>query len=70
MSRDEGRSINFLLGAYPPNPLSLEIVLPRDFTGLLKTEAVYNAWDPRIDSGGRPVSDDYVLRVSKVIELD
>jgi hypothetical protein len=65
----EGRRINFILGERPPNPLTLEIVLPRNFTGLLRTQALYAAWNPALDSGVEPASDDYVLRVTRDIVL-
>jgi hypothetical protein len=34
-------SVEFLLGEGPPNPFVTEIVLPLDFSGLLRAEAVY-----------------------------
>ena len=66
---DEGRRITFSLGEHAPNPLTMEIVVPQNFEGLLKTEAVYNTWDPVTDPGEKPDSADYVLRVSRSIEL-
>jgi hypothetical protein len=61
---DDGKRINLSLGEQPPNPLVMEIVVPLEFHGRLELAAVYNNWDPEIDSGEKPVSDDYVLRVS------
>jgi hypothetical protein len=61
----EGKRIVFYLGEYPPNPLTLEIVLPLEFEGILKTSAVYNTWDPVVDAQEKPETDDYVLVVSK-----
>jgi len=63
----EGKRIVFSLGEYPPNPLTLEIVLPLEFEGILKTRAVYNNWDPGVDTQEKPDTDDYVLVVSKTI---
>jgi hypothetical protein len=34
-------SIEFILGEGPPNPFATEIVLPIDFAGFLRAEAVY-----------------------------
>ncbi|GHT85065.1 hypothetical protein FACS1894137_08880 [Spirochaetia bacterium] len=36
-------SIEFILGEGPPNPFTTEIVLPVDFTGFLRAEALYIA---------------------------
>ena len=76
---DEGKRINFSLGENPPNPLVLQIVVPKDFEGILETTALYNTRDDTIDPGlsgagiqrteGKSDTDDYVLRVSKVINL-
>ena len=66
---DEGRKIMFSLGEHPPNPLSMEIVVPENFEGLLKTTAVYNTWDPAVEPGEKPESGDYILRVSRTVEL-
>ena len=61
----EGKKIVFFLGEHPPNPLTLEIVLPLDFEGILKTQAVYNEWYPSVDPGEKPETDDYILVISK-----
>ncbi|MCL2472482.1 MAG: hypothetical protein FWF26_02285, partial [Treponema sp.] len=66
---DEGRRISFSLGEYAPDPLIMEIVLPENFEGALKTEAVYNTWDPEIDKEKESISNDYILRVSRTITL-
>ena len=66
---DGGRRVIFSLGEDPPNPLVLEIVLPQNFAGLLRAEAIYNIWDPDLDPDEKPGTDDYILRVSRVIEL-
>jgi len=65
---EEGRRIDFTLGENPPNPLVLEIVVPKDFSGILTTTALYNAWDSAIDSE-KPSTDDYVLKVSRTVDL-
>jgi hypothetical protein len=62
-------SISFILGEGPPNPFTTEIVLPRDFSGALRVEARYNAWDPAIDTLPPPEGDDYVLQVIKQVPL-
>jgi hypothetical protein len=59
----EQNSITFILGEGPPNPFTTELVLPRDFSGSLRAEALYGTWDPAIDTLPAPASDDYVLRV-------
>ncbi|GHV81442.1 hypothetical protein AGMMS49944_32330 [Spirochaetia bacterium] len=51
--RYSGDSIEFILGEGPPNPFTTEIVLPIDFIGFLRVEALYSA------AG----ADDYRLRV-------
>jgi hypothetical protein len=47
----------------------MEIVVPLEFHGRLELMAVYNTWDPAIDPGEKPISDNYVLRVSKGVYL-
>ena len=61
----EGQRIIFFLGEDPPNPLVLEIVLPLEFEGILKTQAVYNKWDPGVDTQEKPDTEDYIFVVSK-----
>ncbi|MDR0723244.1 MAG: hypothetical protein LBF75_10740 [Treponema sp.] len=61
----EQNSIRFILGEGPPHPFTTEIVLPRDFSGSLRVEALYNSWDPAIDKLPPPERDDYVLQVIK-----
>jgi len=61
----EGKRIDFFIGEYPPNPLTLEIVVPLEFQGILKTQAVYNKWDPGVDRAEKPDTDDYIFVVSK-----
>ena len=68
--RDEdGKKIIFILGEYAPNPLNMEIVIPVEFHGLLDADALYNFYDPLIDNGEKPASDDYIMKVSKRISL-
>ena len=66
---NDGRSIVFSLGEGAPNPLTMEIVLPLYFQGLLKASAVYNTWDPSIDPQEDSASVDYVLYVTKTVDL-
>ena len=65
----DGKRINLFLGEYPPNPLDLEIVVPLGFHGRLEFAALYNVWDPAIDPFPEPLTSDYVLRLSKNIDL-
>jgi hypothetical protein len=66
----EGRdSIEFILGEGPPNPFSTEIVIPLNFTGFLRVEALYTGWDGTIDTLPPPENDDYVLRVIRSIPI-
>jgi hypothetical protein len=63
-------SVEFLLGEGPPNPFSTELVLPLDFSGSLRAEAVYPVWDGSLDP--RPPPDaaaDYALRVITTVPL-
>ena len=65
----DGRTVIFHLGEYPPNPLSLEIVVPKYFEGMLGASALYDKWDDYIDPGNKPVTDDYLLKTSRSIKL-
>jgi hypothetical protein len=56
-------SVAFILGEGPPNPFTTEIVLPLEFSGSLRVEALYAAWDPTVDTLPPPDSEDYVLQV-------
>jgi heme/copper-type cytochrome/quinol oxidase subunit 2 len=67
---EDGRSFNFSLGENPDNPLTMEIVLPLEFEGILNTQTIYNEWDEAIDTGEKPDYDNYFLLVSKSMELD
>ena len=62
---EEGRRIDLLLGEHPPNPLVMEIVVPLAFHGRLELAAIYNTWDPEIDPWEKPVTENYVLRLSR-----
>jgi hypothetical protein len=55
--------MEFILGEEPPNPLSVEIVLPREFNVSLRAEALYTRWDPILDKEEKPKTDDYVFTV-------
>ena len=61
---DSGKKINFYMGEHPPNPLTMEIILPLEFEGLIKTRTVYNYYDPDVLSIEKPDSSDYLLFVS------
>jgi hypothetical protein len=65
----EGDSLEFILGEGPPNPFSTEIVIPLDFTGFLRVEALYTLWDGTLDAQPPPEKDDYVLRVVRTIPI-
>ncbi|MDR2029505.1 MAG: hypothetical protein LBP93_08210 [Treponema sp.] len=56
-------SVEFTLGEGPPNPFTTEIVVPLDFRGSLRAEAVYTEWDPALDTLAPPAGDDYALRI-------
>ncbi|GHV37774.1 hypothetical protein AGMMS49546_06660 [Spirochaetia bacterium] len=43
----ERRSADFFLGEGPPNPLSLELIVSRNFSGFLRAEAIYQAEDEK-----------------------
>jgi hypothetical protein len=63
-SLDEKTTV-FVLGENPPNPLDAEIVLPAQLAGVLRAEAVYDVYDPALDTEGAPQPEvsDYVLVV-------
>jgi len=70
-SREHGEEkIIFSLGEYAPNPLNMEIVVPKNFDGLLAAAALYNVWDGYIDREGVPRTEDYILKVSRIIDLE
>ena len=66
---ESGGRMRFFLGENPPNPLTLELVVNRDFRGLLNIAAVYNTWDSAIDPGEEPRTGDYVLTVARTFPL-
>ena len=68
-SIDDDREITFILGEDPPNPLTLEIVVAKDFEGKLGAAAIYNKWDGAIDPGEKPVSEDYTFQVNRSVTL-
>ena len=65
---NNGEKILFSLGEFPPNPLNLEIVLPLEFEGLIKTTAVYNSWD-QMYPVQKSQPGEYFLLASKSAEL-
>jgi len=66
---NEGEIIMFSLGEYPPNPMSLEIVVPKNFEALLTLAAIYDTWDSAVDPMEKPKSEDYVLKISRSEEV-
>ena len=66
---NDGRSISFTLGEYPPNPLTFEIAVPVDFNSWLYASAVYNVWDPLIDPESIPLTEDYILVINRTMEF-
>jgi hypothetical protein len=66
---DDGKSIEFILGENPPNPLRTEIVLPREFDVSIRAEALYTRWNPALDKEGQPQTEDYVFKVISRTEL-
>ncbi|MDR2535136.1 MAG: hypothetical protein LBD29_03780 [Treponema sp.] len=66
---NDQKAVAFTLGEGPPNPFSTEIVVPVNFSGALRVEALYTAWDPDLDTMARPESGDYVLQVVKTIKI-
>lgn len=65
----DGKSLALLLGEGPPNPFTVELVLPLEFAGSLRVEALYPSWDPAVDPLPPPKGEDYLLRVSKTLPL-
>ena len=67
---DNGKKIIFHPGEFPPNPLRMEIVVPQNFDGFFNVSALYNSWDSALDPGNEPLSNDYLLQVSKSLEIN
>jgi hypothetical protein len=68
-ANEQRTSLALITGEGPPNPLMLEIIVPLDFFGVLRVEALYTVWDPAIDALPPPTTDDYLLKVSKTIPI-
>jgi hypothetical protein len=62
-------TLEFILGENPPNPFTTNMVLPLNFSGSLRVEALYTRYDPSLDTGPPPEGDDYVLRVTRTIPI-
>jgi hypothetical protein len=62
-------TLEFVLGENPPNPFVTNIVLPLDFSGYLRFEALYTRYDPALDPEPPPEGDDYVLRVTRSVPI-
>jgi hypothetical protein len=69
VEEQKGGTAAFILGEDPPNPFTLEIVLSRDFSGSLRVEALYDAWDASVDPQPEPETEDYVVRVGRTTTL-
>jgi hypothetical protein len=63
-------TLTLMLGEGPPNPFVTEVVLPADFIGSLRVDALYTTWEPDIDTQPAPESDDYLLSVTKTVLLN
>jgi hypothetical protein len=61
--RQNGKSIEFILGENPPNPFKAEIVLPRDLQVSIRAEALYTQWESALDKEEEPDTEDYVFKV-------
>jgi hypothetical protein len=66
----DGKRIDFALGEEPSNPFVMEIVLPLEFEGSLKTTAIYNTRDPEIDPGEIQNAGNYFLLVTRSVNLE
>jgi hypothetical protein len=62
-------SVEFILGENPPNPFTTNLVLPLNFSGVLRVEALYTRYDQALDPGPPPKGDDYVLRLIRSVPL-
>jgi hypothetical protein len=63
-------TLALVLGEGPPNPFVTEVILPADFTGTLRVNALYTMWEPDIDTLPAPESDDYLLGVTRTVPLN
>ncbi|MDR1399324.1 MAG: hypothetical protein LBJ41_05315 [Treponema sp.] len=68
-TNEQRNSLVLIMGEGPPNPLTIEIVVPLGFFDVLRVEALYTTWDPAIDSLPLPTTDDYLLKVSKTVPI-
>jgi hypothetical protein len=57
----EGRIVRFILGEDPPVPLDIEIVVPLDFSGFFRAEALYGSSEPG--------PGDYTLKMTSTLPL-
>jgi hypothetical protein len=64
-----GSTLEFILGENPPNPFTTNMILPLNFSGSLRVEALYTRYEPSLDTGPPPDGDDYVLRVTRTISI-
>ena len=68
-TNEQRNSLTLIMGEGPPNPLTLEIVVPLGIFEVLRVEALYTTWDPTIDSLPAPATDDYLFKVSKTAPI-
>jgi len=61
----DGNRIEFYMGEYPSNPLTMEIVVPLEFEGSLEVTAIYNKWDPAVFPCDEQDAGEHILLVSK-----
>ncbi|MDR1107784.1 MAG: hypothetical protein LBL19_01990 [Spirochaetaceae bacterium] len=65
----QGSTLEFILGENPPNPFTATMVLPLNFSGTLRVEALYTRYDPALDTAPPPEGNDYLLRVTQTLPL-
>lgn len=66
---DQRNSLALLLGEGPPNPMALDIVVPLDFFGVLRVEALYTVWDSDVDPEPEPAAEDYLLKARIIVPV-
>jgi hypothetical protein len=64
-----GGVLSFILSEGPPNPFEFELVLPLNFSGILRAEALYGTWDPAVDRDPPPPGPDYLLTLDAALPI-